>query len=136
MGGNGSFKGVFQSRGGALRRDELQHLTNPTHIILIFAYNRTGKTRLSMDFKNVGKTAMTSPLRTESGERITTEDGANIEVEAVQRDTLYFNAYTEDLFTYLNDWFLASVDADVATPTGQPDANDLMAYFNSRVRIS
>lgn len=46
--------------------------------ILLFAYNGTGKTRLSMEFKN---------LR-ESGD---------------SRDTLYFNAYTEDLFYWDND---------------------------------
>jgi len=46
--------------------------------ILIFAYNGTGKTRLSMAFKDLGK------------------DGE-------QRDTLYFNAFTEDLFAWDND---------------------------------
>jgi len=46
--------------------------------ILIFAYNGTGKTRLSMAFKDLGK-------------------------HGDQRDTLYFNAFTEDLFTWDND---------------------------------
>ena len=46
--------------------------------ILIFAYNGTGKTRLSMAFKNLGK-------KDES------------------RDTLYFNAFTEDMFSWDND---------------------------------
>ena len=46
--------------------------------ILLFAYNGTGKTRLSMDFKNLRKTSE-------------------------ERDTLYFNAYTEDLFYWDND---------------------------------
>ena len=46
--------------------------------ILLFAYNGTGKTRLSMAFKDLGK-------KDES------------------RDTLYFNAFTEDLFTWDND---------------------------------
>lgn len=45
---------------------------------LLFAYNGTGKTRLSMEFKNLGKA----------------EDSA---------DTLYFNAFTEDLFSWDND---------------------------------
>lgn len=49
-------------------------------LILIYAYNRTGKTRLSMEFKNEGK-------RKNKG----------------TADTLYFNAYTEDLFTWEND---------------------------------
>lgn len=46
--------------------------------ILLFAYNGTGKTRLSMAFKDVGK-----------------KEGG--------RDTLYFNAFTEDLFRWDND---------------------------------
>lgn len=47
--------------------------------LLLYAYNGTGKTRLSMEFKERGKTA--NP----------------------PRDTLYFNAFTEDLFTWEND---------------------------------
>ncbi len=46
--------------------------------LLLYAYNGTGKTRLSMEFKNIGKQG----------------DG---------RDTLYFNAFTEDLFSWNND---------------------------------
>lgn len=46
--------------------------------ILLFAYNGTGKTRLSMEFKKLGKN----------------DD---------DRDTLYFNAFTEDLFHWDND---------------------------------
>ncbi len=53
-------------------------------IILLHAYNGTGKTRLSMAFKDLGKK--------------TTEYG-----ETIERDTLYFNAFTEDLFTWDND---------------------------------
>ena len=49
-------------------------------LILIYAYNRTGKTRLSMEFKDLGK-------RKNNG----------------TADTLYFNAFTEDLFTWDND---------------------------------
>ena len=48
--------------------------------ILLYAYNRTGKTRLSMAFKEQGKRQ-----------------------QDVKRDTLYFNAFTEDLFTWDND---------------------------------
>ncbi|SDW18544.1 AAA family ATPase [Nitrosomonas oligotropha] len=48
------------------------------HYVLLFAHNGTGKTRLSMAFKDLGK---------------------NDEV----RDTLYFNAFTEDLFNWDND---------------------------------
>jgi wobble nucleotide-excising tRNase len=46
--------------------------------VLLYAYNGTGKTRLSMAFKNAGK-------------------------QGEARDTLYFNAFTEDLFTWEND---------------------------------
>lgn len=55
-------------------RQELETKKN----ILLFAYNGTGKTRLSMEFKEQGK-----------------PDGG--------RDTLYFNAFTEDLFSWDND---------------------------------
>ena len=55
-------------------------------LILLYAYNRTGKTRLSMEFKDIGK-------RKNNG----------------TADTLYFNAYTEDLFTWEND-----LDGDTA----------------------
>lgn len=61
-------------------RDDLNNPTKPTHLILLYAYNRTGKTRLSMEFKDAGK-------RKNSG----------------NADTLYFNAFTEDLFTWEND---------------------------------
>lgn len=50
--------------------------------ILLYAYNGTGKTRLSMAFKDIGKQG---------------------EGENATRDTLYFNAFTEDLFTWDND---------------------------------
>ena len=52
--------------------------TKQIHQVLLFAYNGTGKTRLSMAFKDAGK------------------DGES-------RDTLYFNAFTEDLFSWDND---------------------------------
>jgi hypothetical protein len=52
--------------------------------VLLFAYNGTGKTRLSGVFKDQGKQ--------------TEENG-----ETTARDTLYFNAFTEDLFTWYND---------------------------------
>jgi hypothetical protein len=52
--------------------------------ILLFAYNGTGKTRLSTVFKNAGKKVDT--------------DG-----KVLERDTLYFNAFTEDLFYWDND---------------------------------
>lgn len=64
--------------------------------ILLFAYNGTGKTRLSMAFKDASK----------KEEVVQTYDAAEGEVESVSkvsRDTLYFNAFTEDLFIWDND---------------------------------
>ncbi len=58
-------------------RDELDN----KKFILLYAYNGVGKTRLSTAFKDLGKDA---------------EDEN-------RRDTLYFNAFTEDLFTWDND---------------------------------
>ena len=56
-----------------------QHLRDQDKkVTLLFAYNGTGKTRLSMAFKDLGK-------------------------EDDRRDTLYFNAFTEDLFFWDND---------------------------------
>lgn len=64
-----------------------QHLRNELEgkkFVLLYAYNGTGKTRLSTAFKDLGKK--------------TDETG-----EVTERDTLYFNAFTEDLFQWDND---------------------------------
>lgn len=53
-------------------------------LVLFFAHNGTGKTRLSMEFKEAGKVY---------------DDEDNV----TARDTLYFNAFTEDLFSWDND---------------------------------
>ena len=65
-------------------RDDLNNPTKPTPLILVFAYNRTGKTRLSMEFKDAGK-------------RKSKKNPQGI------ADSIYFNAFTEDLFTWDND---------------------------------
>lgn len=65
-------------------RDDLNNPTKPIQLVLLYAYNRTGKTRLSMEFKDAGK-------------RKTKKNPLGI------ADTLYFNAFTEDLFTWDND---------------------------------
>lgn len=68
-------------------RELAQHFRTELQIkrfILLYAYNGTGKTRLSMAFRDLG--------------RAVNRDG-----ETTQRDTLYFNAYTEDLFSWDND---------------------------------
>ncbi len=62
-------------------RDDLRDGVNGgSDNILLYAYNGTGKTRLSMEFKESGKRK-----------------------RGISRDTLYFNAYTEDLFHWDND---------------------------------
>lgn len=65
-------------------RDDLNNPTGPASLLLIYAYNRTGKTRLSMEFKDAGKR---KNKRNPTG----------------TPDTLYFNAFTEDLFVWEND---------------------------------
>lgn len=80
-------------------RQELQ----TKKFILLYAYNGTGKTRLSTAFKDLGKKLVTSPRTTEAGESRITEEGEPRVVEVMQADTLYFNAFTEDLFSWDND---------------------------------
>jgi hypothetical protein len=58
-------------------RDDL----NACDFVLLYAYNGTGKTRVSMEFKEKGK-----------------------EKNGGKPDTLYFNAFTEDLFSWDNDF--------------------------------
>lgn len=65
--------------------------------ILLFAYNGTGKTRLSMAFKDFGKQISHRPANVND-----TVDSP-LTIEEVKNDTLYFNAYTEDLFHWDND---------------------------------
>ncbi len=56
----------------------LRTLLDLKKFVLLYAFNGTGKTRLSTAFKNLGK-------------------------HGDDRDTLYFNAFTEDLFHWDND---------------------------------
>lgn len=65
-------------------RDDLNNPTGAASLVLIYAYNRTGKTRLSMAFKDAGKRK-------------------NKKNPTGTPDTLYFNAFTEDLFFWEND---------------------------------
>ncbi|MEQ8771064.1 MAG: anticodon nuclease [Phycisphaerales bacterium] len=62
-----------------LRTELQQH-----RYILLYAYNGTGKTRLSREFNRLGKSF-------------------NEEGDVVAADTLYFNAFTGDLFSWDND---------------------------------
>lgn len=71
--------------------------------ILLFAYNGTGKTRLSCAFKDLGKRFITSDLTDESEHALIAENGDSLVSEEKRTDTLYYNAFTEDLFTWDND---------------------------------
>lgn len=62
----------------------LRKVIQDKRFVVLYAYNGTGKTRLSTEFKNIGKR----------------RDAAG---EVVEQDTLYFNAFTEDLFYWDND---------------------------------
>jgi hypothetical protein len=64
--------------------DKAQRRADKSLFILLYAFNGTGKTRLSTAFKGLGK--------------VLDENG-----EVQSRDTLYFNAFTEDLFSWDND---------------------------------
>jgi hypothetical protein len=73
---------AYQSLGKLVTR--LRDDLNDADFVLLYAYNRTGKTRLSMEFKDAGK------RKTKKNPNGT-------------HDTLYFNAFTEDLFVWEND---------------------------------
>lgn len=72
---------TYQSLGKLVTR--LRDDLNDADLVLLFAFNRTGKTRLSAEFKEVGKRG--------------TKKRPGV------ADTLYFNALTEDLFVWDND---------------------------------
>ena len=61
--------------------------------LLLFAHNGTGKTRLSMMFREPAP-------------------------DDIKRDTLYFNAFTEDLFSWDNDKRLLCINSDSQFVTG------------------
>ena len=65
--------------------------------VLLYAYNGTGKTRLSMAFKDAGKKTTKRPFRV--GDHV----GQPLTITEIVGDTLYFNAFTEDLFSWDND---------------------------------
>lgn len=74
-------------------------------LLLLYAYNRTGKTRLSMEFKDIGK-------RRNNG----------------NADTLYYNAFTEDLFTWDND-----IVGDIAR---QLEVNENSRFFEALTELA
>ena len=56
--------------------------------VLLYAHNGTGKTRLSVEFKNAGKKRVRSQLTTSKGDVLVNSAGAVLEPETAQRDTL------------------------------------------------
>lgn len=90
-------------------RDDLNNPTKPISLVLIYAYNRTGKTRLSMEFKDAGK-------------RTTKKNPTGMP------DTLYFNAFTEDLFVWEND-----LDGDSVR---RLQLNEKSSFFNAMTELA
>jgi len=80
-------------------RDDLK--TND--FILLYAYNGTGKTRTSMTFKEKGKKKIKTVLKDNKGKVLVDKKGKPKIEETIVGDTLYFNAFTEDLFFWDND---------------------------------
>ena len=72
-----------------------QLISSNKKVQLIYAFNGTGKTRLSREFKEI-----IAPKNI--------DDQSNVEAEPSRNKILYYNAYTEDLFYWDND-----LDADV-----------------------
>lgn len=66
--------------------------------VLLYAYNGTGKTRLSMAFKDAGKKRTSRPAH------VNDHVDQSLTVTETVGDTLYFNAFTEDLFSWDNDF--------------------------------
>lgn len=87
-------------------RDDL----NDVHLVLLYAYNRTGKTRLSMEFKDAGKRKHKTKNPTGTS------------------DTLYFNAFTEDLFVWEND-----LEGDSVR---RLQLNEKSAFFNAMTELA
>ncbi|MFY3653399.1 AAA family ATPase [Achromobacter xylosoxidans] len=90
-------------------RDDLNNPTRPVSLVLIYAYNRTGKTRLSMEFKDAGKR---KSKKNPTG----------------MPDTLYFNAFTEDLFVWENDLESDSVR--------RLQLNEKSSFFNAMAELA
>lgn len=86
-------------------RDDL----NDSDLVMLYAYNRTGKTRLSMAFKDAGK-------------RKTKKNPTGTP------DTLYFNAFTEDLFVWENDLAGDSLR--------RLQLNEQSAFFNAMTELA
>ncbi len=99
---------TYQSLGTLVTR--LRDDLNDADLVLLYAYNRTGKTRLSMEFKDAGK----RKHRTKN--------------PTGKPDTLYFNAFTEDLFVWENDFESDSVR--------RLQLNEKSSFFNAMTELA
>jgi hypothetical protein len=81
-------------------RDDLK----TSDFILLYAYNGTGKTRTSMAFKEKGKKKIKAVLKDANGIELADKNGKPKTETTIVGDTLYFNAFTEDLFVWDNDF--------------------------------
>ncbi|MBE8980952.1 anticodon nuclease, partial [Escherichia coli] len=77
--------------------DQLRNKLDTMKTILLYAYNGTGKTRLSMVFKDAGKKTIHRPFT------VGDNAGQPLSIAETIGDTLYFNVFTEDLFHWNND---------------------------------
>lgn len=99
---------TYQSLGKLVTR--LRDDLNVADLVLLYAYNRTGKTRLSMEFKDAGKRKHKTKNPTGTP------------------DTLYFNAFTEDLFVWENDLESDSVR--------RLQLNEKSSFFNAMTELA
>lgn len=99
---------TYQSLGKLVTR--LRDDLDVADLVLLYAYNRTGKTRLSMEFKDAGKRKHKTKNPTGTP------------------DTLYFNAFTEDLFVWEND-----LEGDSVR---RLQLNDKSSFFNAMTELT
>lgn len=77
--------------------EHLRQVLAEKKTVLLYGYNGTGKTRLSMAFKDAGKRTIQRPLSVDD------DVDQPLTITETVGDTLYFNAFTEDLFHWDND---------------------------------
>lgn len=99
---------TYQTLGTLVTR--LREDLSAADLVLLYAYNRTGKTRLSMEFKDAGKRKHKTKNPTGTP------------------DTLYFNAFTEDLFVWEND-----LEGDIVR---RLQLNEKSSFFNAMTELA
>ena len=75
----------------------LREVLESKKFVLLYAYNGTGKTRLSVAFKDLVKQMI------QRASTVADSVDAPLTISETAGDTLYFNAFTEDLFHWDND---------------------------------